>query len=167
MVSAPNSTWFSPVSGWPLVVGGSTTWPCGTIPMTGNSVEPRLTCAKPSSDQPRTPGWSLTNGTSGSLAPMGQLPQPPDDSMNKFQFQPYRAGCVVRPVRLAPNTSAATRAATATTEPVSVTSTGALSRPVPRSSAWRIPVTTVTGSAARLAAATRADALRSEEHTSE
>src|SRR6202050_2634576 len=38
MVIAPNSTWYSPARGWPLVVGGSTAAPrCWSRPRTGTS----------------------------------------------------------------------------------------------------------------------------------
>ena len=79
------------------------------------------------------------------MASGGQLPQPPCDWTSAVQFQPYPAGWLTRPLRLALNTSETASAVTATTEPASVARTGARCRPYPRSSACRIPVSAVTG----------------------
>src|ERR1700735_5285484 len=53
------------------------------------------------------------------------------------QFQPYRTGWEIRPVRLAPNTTALTTAATAMIDPRRVDRTGTDRTPTPGSSALR------------------------------
>ena len=73
------------------------------------------------------------------------------------QFQPYRAGCVVSPVRLAPKTTLVTTAVTAAAEPASTERTGTARVPAPGSSALRLPITAVGGSPALAAAAATAD----------
>ena len=92
MVTAPSSIWLAPASGRPLVVGGSTFFvPYVCRPMTGTSAVSRspagvrLSCPKPSSDQPSTPGCLATSFVT---APGGQLPQPPEDWSISCQFQP-------------------------------------------------------------------------------
>src|ERR1700689_4676846 len=59
--------------------------------------------------------------------------------MTTSQFHPYRAGWVVKPLRLALNTTAATTAVTAATDPSNVDRTGTECRPDPGWSAWRMP----------------------------
>lgn len=58
-------------------------------------------------------------------------------------------GVVTRFPRLAPNTEVATRAVTATADPMSAVTTGTLDRPRPRSSALRTPTRTLGGAPAR------------------
>src|ERR1700728_622625 len=72
--------------------------------------------------------------------------------MSSVQFQPYRAGWVTSPFRLAPNTTAITTASTPAADPARVARTGAVRRPAPRSSAARMPATAVTGRPASRAA---------------
>src|SRR5277367_1580229 len=57
------------------------------------------------------------------------------------QFQPYRTGWEIRPVRLAPNTTALTTAATAVIDPSRVDRTGTDRTPAAGSSALRVPTT--------------------------
>src|ERR1700728_4995598 len=66
--------------------------------------------------------------------------------MTTSQFHPYRSGWVIRPVRLALNTTAATTAVTAATDPSKVDRTGTECRPDPGPSAWRIPSAAEAGS---------------------
>src|SRR3984957_6037594 len=68
------------------------------------------------------------------------------------QFQPYRTGWEIRPVRLAPNTTALTTAATAIIDPSRVDRTGTDRTPAPGSSALRVPTTADGGSPAATAA---------------
>ena len=65
-------------------------------------------------------------------------------SIDWVQFCPYRCGTPTRPSRLAPNTAAATTAATATTVPASALRTGTAVRPRPGSSAIRTPIPPVS-----------------------
>src|SRR2546429_7029121 len=76
--------------------------------------------------------------------------------MTRSQVQPYRAGCVLRPPRLALNTTAVTTAVTAAIEPSSAERTGTARTPEPGSNALRVPTTAAAGSPA--AAAARATA---------
>ena len=68
------------------------------------------------------------------------------------QFQPYRTGWEIRPVRLAPNTTALTTAATAMIDPRRVDRTGTDRTPAPGSSALRAPTTADGGSPVATAA---------------
>src|SRR5580698_5202137 len=74
--------------------------------------------------------------------------------MTVSQFQPYRAGWVTSPARLALNTTALTTAVTAATAPSSADRTGTER---PGSSALRVPTTIVAGRPAAAAARARAD----------
>ena len=73
-------------------------------------------------------------------------------SISRVQFQPYLAGWVTSPFRLAPNTAAVTTASTAATDPTMVARTGAARPAPPRSSAARIPTTALAGRPAAAAA---------------
>src|SRR4030088_553438 len=77
--------------------------------------------------------------------------------MARSQSQPYRAGCADRPPRLALNTTAATTATTAATEPSSAERTGTARTPDPGSNALRVPTTAAAGSPAAAAARGTAD----------
>ena len=77
--------------------------------------------------------------------------------MARSQSQPYRAGCAVRPLRLALNTTAVTTAMTAATEPSSAERTGTARTPDPGSNALRMPTTAAAGSPAAAAARATAD----------
>ena len=77
--------------------------------------------------------------------------------MTRSQFQPYRAGCVLRPLRLALNTTAVTTAVTAAMEPSSAERTGTARTPAPGSNALRVPTTAAAGSPAAAAARATAD----------
>jgi hypothetical protein len=61
------------------------------------------------------------------------------------QFHPYRLGCVIRPVRLAPKTAATTTAVTAATDPSKVTHAGTARCRDSVSSALRLPTTAQGG----------------------
>jgi hypothetical protein len=77
--------------------------------------------------------------------------------MTRSQFQPYRAGCAVRPPRLALNTTAVTTAVTAAMEPSSAERTGTARTPDPGSNALRVPTTAAAGSPAVAAARATAE----------
>src|SRR6266513_2972246 len=77
--------------------------------------------------------------------------------MARSQSQPYRAGCEVRPPRLALNTTAVTTAVTAAIEPSSAERTGTARTPEPGSNALRVPTTAAAGSPAAAAARATAD----------
>jgi hypothetical protein len=77
--------------------------------------------------------------------------------MSTSQFQPYRTGWLTSPVRLAPNTTAATIAATATTEPPSVLACRTAPAVTPPLSAFLVPTTAAGGSPAAMAARVTAD----------
>src|SRR5215471_6410175 len=85
------------------------------------------------------------------MEPGAKLPRPPSAWMTTSQFQPYRAGCETRPVRLAPNTTAATTAVTAAMDPSSADRAGTGLRPEPGSTARRMPSTAAAGSPAAAA----------------
>ena len=65
-------------------------------------------------------------------------------SSSWFQFCPYWCGLPTRVIRLAPNTAAATTAATATIVPASALRTGTAVRPRPGSNAIRTPMLPAT-----------------------
>src|SRR5437667_11956347 len=77
--------------------------------------------------------------------------------MARSQSQPYRAGCAIRPPRLALNTTAVTTAMTAATEPSRAERTGTARTPDPGSNALRVPTTAAAGSPAAAAALATAD----------
>src|SRR5689334_14777169 len=77
--------------------------------------------------------------------------------MARSQSQPYRAGCAVRPPRLALNTTAATTAVTAAIQPSRAERTGTARTPDPGSNALRVPPTAAAGSPAAPAARATAD----------
>src|ERR1700722_2797249 len=77
--------------------------------------------------------------------------------MITFQFQPYLTGWEMRPVRLAPNTTALTTAVTAMMDPSRVDRTGTDRAPAPGSSALRAPTTADGGSPAAAAARAMTD----------
>src|ERR1700689_2177808 len=77
--------------------------------------------------------------------------------MITFQFQPYLTGWEMRPVRLAPNTTALTTAVTAMMDPSRGDRTGTDRAPAPGSSALRAPTTADGGSPAAAAARAETD----------
>src|ERR1700760_3139356 len=120
-VSAPSSTCPVPDNGRPLVVGGATSpvWRCS--PTTGTSRPSTGSWVNAISDHPATLGCPPTRWL---MVPGVKPPYPLSAWMSTSQFQPNRAGWLVRSVRLTLNTTAATMAVTATMDPPSVLRTG-------------------------------------------
>ena len=108
----------------------------------------------PKLDHAATAGWPPT---SRFITPGVKFPYPPSAWIRICQFQPYRAGWVTRPVRLAPNTAAAITAVTAAMDPSKVARTGTACRPDPGSSALRLATTAGAGNPAAAAACATAD----------
>ena len=96
----------------------------------------------PKLDQAATVGWAPT---SRFITPGVKFPYPPSAWIRICQFQPYRAGWLTRPVRLAPNTAAAVTAVTAAMDPSRVARTGTACCPDPGSSALRLATTAACG----------------------
>ena len=108
----------------------------------------------PKLDQAATAGWPPT---SRFITPGVKFPYPPSAWIRICQFQPYRAGWVTRPVRLAPNTAAAITAVTAAMDPSKVARTGTACCPDPGSSTFRLATTAGAGSPAAAAACATAE----------
>ena len=116
----------------------------GARPIAGMTVAPIPMVPWTPNVQPAMPGtWAVSWSNC-----RGEMP-PNCSSMAASQSCPYSRGVSTSRSRFAPNVAAPATAATATARPSTALRTGTAARPLPGSSANRIPVTAASGAPAR------------------